>query len=543
MRSTAPIEFEYIIDIVKKHPAFKIEPLAGVIPYNKDAVISVTFSPLEFCTATMTIQLIVSQFNSKPIVCSFYGSSVPGLARDLLAIDEELLNKNKKLSNTNSNLQQLDESRVISPLQLARSKKTTKTNIRFNDEINLTAGQDLIPKQDLFVEYEGYRFPKNLNNPWAISKVLIQKKDKISMKEIKSSQKNSSSASTIKISAQVKEALFIQKVTELEDEERRNQLKWQVKLGENLVDEETKQDILRSRANAEYEYKLSIGVPFIDQEIHRTATFECDCRSIRMYNQLPLRADGVVTFDMFKNQTWKVKYMSAEKFVQAGRKVIVKRRLEKVLNLLKKFINSWNEALNEQNENGEEAKLNIENFIEIYSKRLTGQHSNQNEVIKQISAKTIGTYYFPFVTEFKEFQNQKARHYEKMNSIANLDSLGLVATKSIDFHIKPQIPFINLAVPVCYKLNEYKKVEDNNFVPVFEKRLISLRKGAEDELTQIDSNLKTSTSEADKQSLDMKQEEKEIVHEKTKIIDLVPLKQLSEPCEYSAMHIFVSVLF
>jgi hypothetical protein len=41
----------------------------------------------------------------------------------------------------------------------------------------------------------------------------------------------------------------------------------------------------------------------------------------------------------------------------------------------------------------------------------------------------------------------------------------------------------------------------------------------------------------------MKQEEKEIVHEKTKIIDLVPLKQLSEPCEYSAMHIFVSVLF
>ena len=61
----------------------------------------------------------------------------------------------------------------------------------------------------------------------------------------------------MKISAQVKEALFIQKVTELEDEERRNQLKWQVKLGETLVDEETRQDILRSRANAEYEYKVN----------------------------------------------------------------------------------------------------------------------------------------------------------------------------------------------------------------------------------------------------------------------------------------------
>ena len=54
----------------------------------------------------------------------------------------------------------------------------------------------------------------------------------------------------------MKETLFLQKVIELEDEERRNQLKWQVKLGESLVDEETRQDILTSRAQAEYEYKV-----------------------------------------------------------------------------------------------------------------------------------------------------------------------------------------------------------------------------------------------------------------------------------------------
>ena len=92
----------------------------------------------------------------------------------------------------------------------------------------------------------------------------------------------------------------------------------------------------------------------------------------------------------------------------------------------------------------------------------------------------MGTYYFPCVVEFKEFQNQKARHYEKMNSIAKLDSLGQVAVKSLDFHIKDQIPYIGLAVPVCYKLNNYKKVEENNYVPVQEKRLFTLRKGAED---------------------------------------------------------------
>ena len=81
LRSSAPIEFQYIIEILERNPAFKIEPLEGIIPYDKDATINVTFTPKEFCTAVMTIQLVISQFNSKPIVCSFYGSSLPGLDR------------------------------------------------------------------------------------------------------------------------------------------------------------------------------------------------------------------------------------------------------------------------------------------------------------------------------------------------------------------------------------------------------------------------------------------------------------------------------
>ena len=45
-------------------------------------------------------------------------------------------------------------------------------------------------------------------------------------------------------------------MNDLEDEERKNQLKWQVKLGESPVDSETREDILVSRAKAEYEYKV-----------------------------------------------------------------------------------------------------------------------------------------------------------------------------------------------------------------------------------------------------------------------------------------------
>ena len=29
MRSTAPVEFEYLIEIIQKHPAFSIEPTEG----------------------------------------------------------------------------------------------------------------------------------------------------------------------------------------------------------------------------------------------------------------------------------------------------------------------------------------------------------------------------------------------------------------------------------------------------------------------------------------------------------------------------------
>lgn len=114
-------------------------------------------------------------------------------------------------------------------------------------------GQDVAPKKDFYVDYEGYRFPARLDNPWAVAKVLNQSKGRLTMKELKTSAKSNN---RIKISAQIKEAIFLKKVTELEDEERRNQLKWQVKLGESLIDEQARQDILASRAQAVYDYKV-----------------------------------------------------------------------------------------------------------------------------------------------------------------------------------------------------------------------------------------------------------------------------------------------
>ena len=62
----------------------------------------------------------------------------------------------------------------------------------------------MAPKPESFVDIDGYRFPKNLNNPWAISKVLLQKKGKLSLKDIRESKKSIKLSAQIKVSSQVK---------------------------------------------------------------------------------------------------------------------------------------------------------------------------------------------------------------------------------------------------------------------------------------------------------------------------------------------------
>ena len=172
MRSTAPIEFEYMIEVTQKHPAFEIEPLEGIIPFNRDAYINVSFCPKEFCTATMTIQMIISQFNSKPIICTFYGTSSPGLAREEAYNQLKAKKRYIQQADLDPNSSSFD-ARCFSPLALARSKRNNKKIENRVFYRNDSADKDVAPKVDSFIEHDGYRIPKQLNTPWSISKVTI----------------------------------------------------------------------------------------------------------------------------------------------------------------------------------------------------------------------------------------------------------------------------------------------------------------------------------------------------------------------------------
>ncbi|XP_053374338.1 cilia- and flagella-associated protein 221-like [Mercenaria mercenaria] len=500
LRCEAPIDFEYQLTYLQPHQAFSVHPMSGIIPANGETEVSVTFCPIEFHTAYMRVQLVISQFNSSPIVCTFTGTSVPGLLKD------ETLN-HYSFQYDEGSIESVLDPRSLTPVERARRKKK---KIALPPPTNV--------KQE--VEYQGVKFPADLNNPYAVSQVLNQEPGKLRAKDLRDvvvTKDSKPKAAT----RQMKEAKFEHQVRQNVYEERQNQLRWQSKLGDEQISTEDRAKILSERNKSWNIYKYKrCGEPVEDEEYGRECTKCTFKRTMRGKDSLPPQT---AQFDKYTNDMWHVRHSTLSRFAQAARKVIVRQRAANKLKSLKKMIEDWHRR-----------KFATENLTAEEKEKIS--EDERKELIPEnmeLRADRIKQHQFPT--------------YVPPNVKDDMapDALGSVPFKPTEVVVKRKVPYFNLKVCLIlhhfslfftfshyYFLLFFQKVQDEVItlpppVTMKEKSTVNVTRTSlaidlmkEGELTLLPEAIETKKPAP------------------VQIVSLTPPQALFQPMEYPPLHIF-----
>lgn len=457
LRSPCPVDFEYQITILQSHPALSVHPMSGTVPGEGSSSISVIYNPTEYVTSHMTIQLNISQFNSKPVTCFVTASCTPKTNKQRKSIkDLDEVYKKTKIFDPHS----------LSLVQLSRKRKT---NI----------ASKIPPLTE--IEYEGLHFPVKLNTQHAVNSVLMQKAGKLRAKDVREvattklavkSNSDSSVGLVQSSSRQMKEATFKQDLRKDEIDERANHLRWQVHLGHKALDEESRLEILRERqaAQSDYKYKRRCE-PDENNEILRTSTFKAFRRTFRKAVALP---ETPPNFDLYKNNPWLNRHRALERFQQAARTILIRKRADKKVKMLRLMIENFKSGkidIQRSVENAEGFQLDVRNP----STPGTPAHNSTPDPVFLLTSDKVKPFTFPlFVPE------------DTKDDIAT-DTLGEVESGGTLIEVKKVIPFHNLKVPKQYNVCGYKfsDVHDASRSYVSPALARSLRSGAEDEVIEL----------------------------------------------------------
>ncbi|TKS66232.1 Cilia- and flagella-associated protein 221 [Collichthys lucidus] len=297
LRCSCPIDFEFQVYVIQPHEAFSIHPLTGVIPANGEVKIAVTFTPIQYETSQVTIQLIISQFNTRPYLCTITGSSAPHLA---------LGQPGGKPGHEEA-----------APAAHRKPSPATHTPPRSKAKYRSTKEADKSKTlRDQAAVQSGLKPPVDVCTPAGVAKLLIKDANKLCSKDLREAL---SCGSMVGLrNRQMKEALFMKKVQQNVKEEQGNHVKWQVHLGKDPVSERTRRRVAEEREIALHEYMVKWG----DVRQHQDfAAGQPKLSSRRVLCEAGQACEGAPSFQIHSSFHWELRQRALTLFQQAARKV------------------------------------------------------------------------------------------------------------------------------------------------------------------------------------------------------------------------------